>query len=420
MFWEVVHYVPEKLPSASWVTGRCMNGGLDEGGNAEARPGGQPLTNEKGRLNMAKGVSTDSLAMKVEKEYKGKKFRVAFIGCGGISGTHMAALSKMQDVEVVAGVDILPERLKAFKERWGVEKLYKDWKKMLKEVQPDGVSVCTPNGLHAAPAIDAANAGCHVISEKPMAMNPAECEKMIAAAKKNKKKLVIGFQYRYHPNTQFLKRARDNGEFGNIMFVKCQALRRRGIPNWGVFGQKKLQGGGPMIDIGVHCIEMAHYFMGSPKPVAASGNIWTYMGNKPSKVVSGWPNWDYKTYTVEDLAIGQIRFDTGAILQIEASFVAHIEKDVWNFSFMGTKGGGSWDPPMIFADHHDTMVNTTPYFLGDDTSFDYLFTLKLRNWVDGCTKNTPLEAPGEAGLAVQKMLDGVYRSAAAGKEVVIK
>jgi len=369
---------------------------------------------------MAKGVSTDSLAMKVEKEYKGKKFRVAFIGCGGISGTHMAALSKMQDVEVVAGVDILPERLKAFKERLGVEKLYKDWKKMLKEVQPDGVSICTPNGVHAAPAIDASNAGCHVISEKPMAMNPAECEKMIAAAKKNKKKLVIGFQYRYHPHTQFLKRARDNGEFGNIMFVKCQALRRRGIPNWGVFGQKKLQGGGPMIDIGVHCIEMAHYFMGSPKPVAASGNIWTYMGNKPSKVVSAWPNWDYKTYTVEDLAIGQIRFDTGAILQIEASFVAHIEKDVWNFTFMGTKGGGSWDPPMIFADHHDTMVNTSPYYLSDDTSFDHLFTTKLRNWVDGCTKNTPLEAPGEAGLAVQKMLDGVYRSAAAGKEVPIK
>ena len=110
------------------------------------------------------------------------------------------------------------------------------------------------------------------------------------------------------------------------MFVKCQALRRRGIPNWGVFGQKKLQGGGPMIDIGVHVIEMAHYMMGSPEPVAAAGNTWTYMGNKKSAVVSQWPNWDYKTYTVEDLAIGQIRFDNGSILQIEASFAgAHRE-----------------------------------------------------------------------------------------------
>ncbi len=369
---------------------------------------------------MAKGVSTDSLALTVKQEYKGKKFRVAFIGCGGICQTHMGAFKEMPEVEVVAGVDILPERLALFEERWGVKKLYKDWKKMLKEVQPDGVSVCTPNGIHAAPTIDALNAGCHVLCEKPMAMNPGECEKMIAAAKKNKKKLVIGFQYRYHPHTQFLRRARDNGEFGDIMFVKCQALRRRGIPNWGVFGQKKLQGGGPMIDIGVHCIEMAHYFMGSPKPVAASGNIWTYMGNKPSTVVCPWPNWDYKTYTVEDLAIGQIRFANGALLQIEASFVAHIEKDIWNFSFMGTKGGGQWDPPMIFTDRDDTMINTSPHFLATDCSFVYLFDQKLRNWVEGCMHNTPLEAPAEAGLAVQKMLDGVYRSAAAGKEVPIK
>lgn len=365
-------------------------------------------------------VSSDSLAIDVEKEYRGKKFRVAFIGCGGICQTHMMAFQQMPDVEVVAGVDILPERLKAFEQRWGVTRLYKDWKKMLKEVQPDGVSVCTPNGVHAAPTIDALNSGCHVLCEKPMAMTPAQCEQMIAAAKKAKKQLAVGFQYRYHPNTQYLKRAREHGEYGDIMFVKCQALRRRGIPNWGVFGQKKLQGGGPMIDIGVHVMEMAHYLMGSPKPVAASGNTWTYMGNKPSKVVSPWPNWDYKTYTVEDLAIGQIRFANGALLQVEASFVAHIEKDVWNFSFMGTKGGGQWDPPMMFADKNDTMVNSTPFYVGKDTTFEQLFPLKLRNWVDGCTKGTPLEAPGEAGLAIQKMIDGVYRSAAAGKEVPIK
>ncbi len=367
-----------------------------------------------------KAVSTDSLEIAVKKKYAGRKFRVAFIGCGGISTTQMNIFAKMPDVEVVAGVDIVPARLKAFSEKWGVTRLYKDWKTMLKEVKPDGVSVCTPNGLHAAPVIDALKAGAHVICEKPMAMNPGECEKMIAAARKAGKKLAIGFQYRYHPNTQFLTRARDDGQFGEIMFMKCQALRRRGIPNWGVFGQKKLQGGGPMIDIGVHVIEMAHYFMGSPKPVAASGNTWTYMGNKPSKVVSMWPNWDYKTYTVEDLAIGQIRFDNGAILQIEASFVAHIEKDMWNFNFMGTKGGGQWDPPMIFTDRSNTMINSSPAFVGNQTSFESMFESKQRNWVDACTRNTPLEAPGEAGLAVQKMLDGIYRSAAAGKEVAIR
>lgn len=366
-------------------------------------------------------VGTESLGLASEDKFAGKKFRIAFVGCGGIAQTHINALKNFPDVEVVAGVDINPARLKQMEEKHGVTRLYKDWKKMLKEVQPDAVSVCTPNGVHAAPSIDASNAGCHVIVEKPMAMNPGECEKMIAAARKAKKKLAIGFQFRYHPNTQYLKRAADAGQFGDIMFTKCRALRRRGIPNWGVFGQKKLQGGGPMIDIGVHVIEMAHYVMGSPKPVAATGNIWTFMGNKPSDVVSPWPNWDYKTYTVEDMAIGHIRFENGAILHIEASFVAHIEKDVWNFDMMGTKGGCQWDPPMIFKDEAGTMINSTPGYLQGGVDFPSLFKLKLRNWIDACQTSSPMQAPAEAGLAVQKILDGVYRSAASGgKEVAIK
>jgi predicted dehydrogenase len=252
-----------------------------------------------------------------------------------------------------------------------------------------------------------------------MAMNPGECEKMIAAAKKARVKLAVGFQYRYHPYSEFLVRQREAGTFGNIMFVKCQALRRRGIPNWGVFGQKKLQGGGPMIDIGVHVIEMAHYVMGSPKPVAAAGNTWTYLGNKPSDTTSMWPNWDYKTYTVEDLAIGQIRFENGALLQIEASFAGHIEKDVWNFSLMGEKGGGNWDPPAVFTDQGGTMINAVPGWISPKTDFNTLFEYKLRNFVDACLKGTELLCPGEAGLAIQKILDGVYRAADAGKEVKI-
>ena len=356
------------------------------------------------------GVSTESLAMASKTvAKKGPKLRLAIVGCGGISQTHLAALKKMDDVEIVAGVDIVPERLENMKEKWGVKKLYKDWKKMLKEVKPDAVDVCTPNGVHAPAAIDASNAGCHVITEKPMAMTTEECQRMIEAAQKAKKKLVVGFQYRYHPNTQIIKRAIDEGILGNIMYVKCQALRRRGIPNWGVFGRKELQGGGPMIDIGVHVIEMAHYAMGAPEPVSAMGKTWTYLGDKPSQVASQWPNWDYKTYTVEDLAIGQIRFANGALMQIEASFAAHIEKDTWDFTIIGDKGGARWETASVFTDRAGTMINSTPGFIpkGD---WDYLFSTKLRNFVEGCLYNKPLAAPGEAGLAVQKILTGVYRS----------
>ena len=357
------------------------------------------------------------------KKYRGKKLKVAIIGCGGIAQAHLEAYKRIPEVEIVAGVDILPERLQVMEEKWGLPKkaLFTDWKEMLKKIKPDAVDVCTPNGVHCAPVVDACNAGCHAMVEKPMAMNPAECEKMIAAAQKNNVKLAVGFQQRYNPQTTALINAREQGQFGKIMFVKCQALRRRGIPNWGVFGQKKLQGGGPMIDIGVHILECAYEFMGAPKPIAASGNVWTYFGNKPSKTRSGWPGWDYKTYTVEDLAIGQIRFDNGAILQIESSFVAHIKQnDVFNFTAMGEKGGCSWEGAEIYCDQNDLMVNMTPVFISTTDGWSDLFREKLQNWVNGCLKGTPLGAPGEAGLAVQKMLDGIYRSAEAGKEVTIK
>ena len=371
---------------------------------------------------MAVSVSTKMEGKKAK--FKGKKLRVAIIGCGGIAQAHMKAYKNIPEVEIVAGVDILQERLDGMHENWGIPKnaLFKDWNVMLKKIKPDAVDVCTPNGVHCAPVVDACNFGCHAMVEKPMAMTPAECEKMIAAAKKKNVKLSVGFQQRYRDNSKALLQARDEGRFGNIMFVKCQALRRRGIPNWGVFGQKELQGGGPMIDIGVHILEAAYDFLGSPKPIAASGNCWTYLGDKKekTKVRSPWPNWDYKTYTVEDLAIGQIRFDNGAILQIESSFAAHIaENDVMNFTAMGTEGGCSWEDAVIYTDMHDTMFNMTPAYM-PAVDWTDMFTRKLQNWVDGCLKGTPLRASGEVGLAVQKMLDGIYRSAAAGKEVVIK
>ncbi len=366
----------------------------------------------------------ESVSTKIEgpqKAYEGKKFRVAIIGCGGISQTHLNAYKQIPEVEIVAGVDIKPDRLKIMEETWGLPKeaLFEDWNEMLDKIKPDAVDVCTPNGVHCQPVVDACLKGCHAFVEKPMAMTPEECQRMIDAAKKGGVKLSVGFQQRYNPRTTALIKARDNGQFGDIMFVKCQALRRRGIPNWGVFGQKALQGGGPMIDIGVHILECAYEFMGSPKPVAASGNIWTYLGDKPSTVRNAWSNWDWETYTVEDLAIGQIRFENGAILQIESSFAAHIpENDIFNWSAMGTKGGCSWENVEIFTDQNDLMVNMKPTFVGTD-DWLYLFKTKLQNWVDACTKGTKQGAPGEAGLNVQKMLCGIYKSAEAGKEIVI-
>lgn len=350
---------------------------------------------------------------------KVKPFRIAFIGCGGIANHHANYLKKMPGVSIVAGCDIRQIALTTFKERHGVSRLFNSYEKMLKELKPgevDAISVCTPNGVHAPATVAALKAGYHVLVEKPPAMNAREAETMVSAARKARKQLIIGFQHRFEPRSKVIKDYITAGDFGRILYVRAQALRRRGIPNFGVFGQKHLQGGGPLIDIGVHILETSHYLMGSPKPVTATGNTWTFMGNKPSSIVSTWANWDHKTYTVEDMAVGMIRFADGAMLTLESSFVAHLDKDIFNLQVFGEKGGAIWDISQIFLDHNHYMLSASPNFIGSWDMWEY----KMSHFVEVCRDGRKNESPGEDGLVVQKMLDGIYASAEKKQEVRIK
>ncbi|GAB4463095.1 MAG: Gfo/Idh/MocA family oxidoreductase [Armatimonadaceae bacterium] len=346
-----------------------------------------------------------------------KPLRVGIIGCGGIAQTHIRYLKQFPGVSIVCGADIRPAALEHMRSAHNVELLFEDFNQMLKEVGDavDAISVCTPNGVHAPAAIAAANAGKHVLCEKPMAMNAKEAQEMADAAKANGVEFVIGFQHRYEPRSQVLRDMVNAGEFGKIMYVRAQALRRRGIPNWGVFGRKELQGGGPMIDIGVHILETAHSIIGTPRPVSATGNTWTFLGNTQSDVKSVWAGWDYETYTVEDMAVGMIRFDNGAMLTLESSFVAHIEQDVFNIQIMGEKGGAIWSTSQIFMDYNNYMVNSTPAYIGKWDMWEY----KMRHFVEVARDGRKNEAPAEHGVMVQKMLDGIYAAAEAGKEVTI-
>ncbi len=351
--------------------------------------------------------------------------RVAFIGTGGIAAQHFAALNQRTDVRIVGMADLNEKLMHERCEEYHVPKdgVFTDYRLMLDTLKPDLVTICTPNSLHAPNTIAALEAGAHVIVEKPMAMNVAEARAMIAAAEHADRKLCIGFQFRYDPKTQYLVSQREAGLFGDIRFGRVWALRRRGIPNWGVFGRKELQGGGPMIDIGVHSLEMCHYTMGSPKPVAATGMTDTYLGNSEdaTKTASMWAGWDWKTYTVEDLAVGSVRFDNGAVIHIESSFAAHHEhaQTTMDFQIMGTKGGGKWSTSEVFYDANGYMMNATPAWLPKCEWADY-FTRKLGNFIDHLRTGSPMGAPAEHGLMVQQMLDAIYRSAEqGGKEVLI-
>lgn len=356
------------------------------------------------------------------KAKKNKTLRIGFIGTGGIADLQLRLLAKRKDVVVTALSDVNQETLARRQSELPDTQCYSDYKTMLSREKLDAVSVCTPNILHMQATIDALRAGNHVLCEKPLSMTVAEARKMLAAAKSARKKLVIGFQYRYDPRTQYLRQAMEEGQFGNILYGRVQAMRRRGIPNWGVFGRKELQGGGPLIDIGVHVLEMTHYTMGAPTPISASADMFTYLGNKPSGgIQSMWPNWDHETYTVEDLAVGRIRFDSGAVLHIESAFAAHVpDPSLMNFQLMGDKGGATWSPTVIFTDEAGHMVNKEPAWLAD-TAFDKVFARKMNGFVDHVLYNKPTIAPATDGLKVQAMLNALYASADKnGKEVAIK
>ncbi len=342
--------------------------------------------------------------------------RVGVIGTGGIAIRQAQRLAELEDVEIVAGCDISEENLKKFAEKYEVPHTYKDFNEMVQLDEMDAITVCTPNYMHKEPTVAALKAGKHVMVEKPMAMNVQEAQAMVDAAEQSPGRLTMGFQYRLSPGAQALKRFVDAGQLGKVLFARCQALRRRGIPSWGVFGRKELQGGGPLIDIGVHIMECAHFLMGEPKPVAASSQMFTYLGDRNPDAEAPWGAWDWETYTVEDLAIGLIRFDNGAVMSIEASFAAHIKEDVFNCQLMGEKGGCVLHPPTIFRDEVGTMVNVEPGYVGKWQAMDR----KIDDWIADVRGEGKTQCPAISGLNVQKMLDSLYASADAGKEVAIE
>lgn len=345
-----------------------------------------------------------------------KPFKVGFIGVGAIARTHMDHLLSIENVVITCGADVSKRAIQDTQAKYKITRLYEDYKEMLeKEKDLDAVDICTPNAMHAPAAIAALQAGLHVMVEKPMALNATEAQTMLDAAKKANKHLVVGFQFRFDPRTKVIKDQIDSGAFGKILYVRAQWLRRRGIPNWGVFGSRELQGGGPMIDIGVHVIETAHYLIGSPQPVSVSGNAWQYFGNKPSNVACPWPGWDYQRYNVEDMAVGMVRFEGGTMMTVETSFVSHIEKDIWNIQVFGETGGATWDVVQIFADHGGYMMNMTPAFLPKTSYWEY----KMRHFIEVCRDGRNNESSGEQGLMVQKIVDGIYASASSKKEVAI-
>ena len=250
------------------------------------------------------------------------KVRIGIIGCGGIAnGKHMPSLKKLPDVEMVAFCDIVEERAQKAAREYGVEgaKVYTDYKELLKDKTIDVVHVLTPNRQHSFITVDALEAGKHVMCEKPMAINSAEAKKMLDAAKRTGKKLTIGYQSRFRADSWYLKKCCEAGDLGEIYYARAQAVRRRAVPTWGVFLDAEDQGGGPLIDIGTHALDLTLWEMDNYEPAMVVGSTFRKLADTEN-AANAWGYWDPKKFTVEDSAFGFIKMKNGATIVLESSW----------------------------------------------------------------------------------------------------
>ena len=255
-----------------------------------------------------------------------KKLRVGFIGCGDIARKkHMEALKFLADrYEMVGFSDVDIARAQKMCERYGMPdaRAYADYHEMLKDETIDVVHVCTPNAFHAQNTIDALEEGKHVMCEKPMAHSVEAAQAMVDTAMRTGKKLSISYQYRFREDSLFLKKVCEEGMLGEIYYAKAQAIRRKFVPTWGQFLSKKAQGGGPLIDIGTHALDLTLWLMGDYDVDSVMGASYQKLRDHPEGNLCG--RWDPEKYEIEDSAFGFIRMKSGATIVLESSWALNI------------------------------------------------------------------------------------------------
>ena len=344
-----------------------------------------------------------------------KKIRVGIIGAGGISRLHVEGYQKCPGVEVVATCDIDRARAQAQAEQFHIPHAFDSHTKLLRLKEIDAVSVCTPNHAHCAPAVAALKAGKHVLVEKPIAMDARQAQRMVDAARKARRQLQVGLDKRFSSGVQFARQVISEGHIGKPYYARALSIRRRGVPSWGVFGQKKLQGGGALIDIGVHSMDMAWYLMGCPKPLSVSGKAYRTIGDTPGHVGMFGP-WDPKTYDVEDFAVALVRFAGGATMMIESAFCVNLDKDLFGCTVVGEKGGVTLDPLTVHMEVAGHLMDCTPNHVQRVQSHH----AEVAAFIDAIRRGTSVLVPAHQAIWVQKMMDAIYASSKAGKEVRIR
>ena len=344
--------------------------------------------------------------------------KVGVVGVGGIAGAHMPGWEASEHAEVVAGSDISEDALKRWGAQYGVKRLVTDPAELFSDPDIDIIDVCTPNNYHAPLSIAAMEAGKHVLCEKPLAATPDEILKMIDVRDKTGRTLMTAQHFRYQGTARAMKAELDTGALGDVYHARSWLLRRAGVPLRPGFFMKKHSGGGPCIDIGVHILDLTLWFMGNPEPAAVSGIARADLARQEGSF-SAWGGDIPPEFDVEEFAAAFVRFAGGQTLILEVSWLLHHASDqaddmqMWLY---GTKGGSHWPRCEVFdannatKQHYNRTLRIIDQPLAPHAAECVAFAQAV---VDGA----PSPVPAEQSLQVMRILDGVYRSQAAGAEV---
>ena len=359
------------------------------------------------------------------KKLSNKILRLGIIGCGGIAnGKHMPAEKRNPRAEMVAFCDIIPERAQKAKEEYGTEDsaVYTDYKELLKDETIDAVLVLTHNKEHCRITVDALNASKHVLCEKPMATTYEEAVKMIEAAKKNNKVLTIGYQNRWRPDSMYMKQMAKDGEFGEVYYAEAIAIRRRAVPTWGVFIDEEKQGGGPLIDIGTHALDLTLHMMDNYEPAYCVGKTFHKL-NKNTETGNAWGDWDVDRFTAEDSALGFIVMKNGAVIYLKSSWALNMADPKEAITTIcGDKAGADMlDGLRINGVKNGRQYIMKPNFSTGGVAFfdgaggkepaDY----EAANFSAAILDGQELNVKPEQAAVVTRILEGIYKSQQTGK-----
>jgi predicted dehydrogenase len=348
-----------------------------------------------------------------------KKVKIGMVGTGSVSDFHIQGYQAADNIELVAVCDINADRAKDFAQRYGIPHSFSALESMLSIPELEAVDVSLPNYLHAEAAIASLRAGKHVFCEKPMASDLSSAEKMVAAASEAGKLLMIAFVRRFEDTARIAKDFIDAGDLGDIYYSKVTWLRRCGNPS-GWFTDKAYSGGGPLIDLGVHIIDLAWYLAGKPKPISVYGATFNRLGARQDiKMVDRYTSADpMHQSNIEDHAVALVRFANGSVLSVDTSFSLHIKEDTVRVELFGTKSGASLDPTFeLFTDRNGYLANLIPQVDSEKDKTRTTFARELSHFADCVRGESDCICPAADGLAIMRIIDAIYRSAATGAEV---